>query len=105
MFNKIVLSVGLKFFFKPMRLLDLVVEFVLKIILSELIVQCVIIIFKHGFYTLFVHISLFLIYFPLLYNKQNFEKHKKLNLKKLLLIKKQICSYQIKWLSKNVWTM
>jgi hypothetical protein len=49
MFNKIGLYVGLKIFFRPMRLLDLVVEFVLKIVLSELIVQCVIIILKMVF--------------------------------------------------------
>jgi hypothetical protein len=87
MFNKIRLYVGLKKFFRPMRLLDLVVEFIFKIVLSELIVQCVIIILKHGFYTLFVHFFLFFIYFMLLYNKQNFEKHKPLKLKTLLLIK------------------
>ncbi len=44
MFNKIGFYVGLKNFFRPMKLLDLVVEFVFKIVLSELIVQCVIII-------------------------------------------------------------
>jgi hypothetical protein len=44
MFDKIGLYVGLKIFLRPMRLLDLVVEFVYKIVLSELIVQCVIII-------------------------------------------------------------
>jgi hypothetical protein len=43
--------------------------------------------FKNGFYTLFVHFSLFVIYFLLFYNKQNFEKHKNLKLKTLLLIK------------------
>jgi len=59
-----------------MKLLDLVVEFILKNFLSELIVQCVIIILKHGFYTLFVHFKKILIYFPLLYNKKTLKSTK-----------------------------
>jgi len=59
-----------------MKLLDLVVEFILKNFLSELIVQCVIIILKHGFYTLFVHLKKNLIYFPLLYNKKTLKSTK-----------------------------
>jgi hypothetical protein len=46
MFNRIGLFIGLKFYFsKPMGLLVLV-EFVLLVILSELIVECVITIYR-----------------------------------------------------------